>query len=107
MQYQIHIIYLSIISILLISLFSPNIVYLIHKHWFIWKKHKNLINSTLRKNYLFTVNRNGDILNLIDCHTHPLLFLAVEKELGHNTIMLNYKELNDEDYEYACNLDLK
>lgn len=35
--YQIHIIYLSITIILMFCLLSPNIVYLIHKKWFIWK----------------------------------------------------------------------
>ena len=39
--YTIALISLSANTILLFCLFSPNIVYLIHKKWFNWKNDKN------------------------------------------------------------------
>ena len=70
----------------LIALFSPNIVYFIHKKHFNWREHYN--ESIPRKNYLYTINRNGKYETVVDFWSNPILFLIIEKELA------------DEEYKY-------
>ncbi len=85
----------------LISLLSPNICYFIHKKHFIWIVKQEL--GLKRANYLYTINRYGRIETVVDCYSHPLIFLAVEKQLGNDTHLLFIKELSDVEFNYYYN----
>ena len=60
-----------------------------------------------RENYLFTIERNGEKLTVIDVHSHPLIFLAVENQLGHKTVILFSMVLTDEELDYSAKVNLK
>ena len=87
-----------ILILALIVLFSPNIVYFIHSKHFSWREHYN--ESIPRKNYLYTINRNGKYETIVDYWSNPILFLTIEKELGNDTYIIMSKELTDEEYKY-------
>ena len=54
-----------------------------------------------RSYYLITFKRGDEIKTITDQHTHPLIFLELEEALEHNTVILFYKELTKEEYEFS------
>jgi hypothetical protein len=54
-----------------------------------------------RSYYLITFKRGDKIKTITDAFTHPLIFLKIEKELQYKTVILFYKELTKEEYEYS------
>ena len=81
-----------------IGLLSPNVCYFIHKKHFNWVEKDN--SNLKRANYLYTIKRNGEFKTIFDYWSHPLMFLAIEKELGNDTYILLSKELTDAEFNY-------
>ena len=51
--------------------------------------------------YLITFKRGEEIKTITDNNTHSLIFLKIEKEIGHRTSIMFYKELTKEEYMYS------
>jgi len=56
-----------------------------------------------RANYLYTIERLGVKKTVVDTHSHPLIFLAIQKELGYDTVLLFVMEITEDECEYHLN----
>lgn len=53
--------------------------------------------------WLYTIERNGIKQTIVDQSSNPVIFLSIEKEVGHSTVILHSIEISSEDYYYYHN----
>lgn len=53
-----------------------------------------------RANYILTIMRNKNYETFITQDTSLIMFLLIEKELGHDTHILSAIEITKEEYDY-------